>query len=257
MSKSQCPHRFGLAVAHLLFSAGLWAVVIGSSGQADTMYYLEPGQPVTINFNVSGGFSPYVPDHLVQAFLFTTSDASTSELYATLDDDDNPLATWNDHATGLRLDGLFANYASPTSKYNFDYTVTTNLSGFTSSLDSGSIQFYLTSGSGEITLRSPSETISTGGTQPGPFWGTATSSSSSWNDTPEPTVTSITGIVPEPSTLALLAAGTLGLVGYGWRRRWKGRLAAEPTTSGQGDAPATLSFPSQQSRWSGAKRRAA
>ena len=39
--------------------------------------------------------------------------------------------------------------------------------------------------------------------------------------------------VPEPSALALLAAGVIALVGYGWRR--KARLA-KPSASDQQDA---------------------
>jgi hypothetical protein len=35
---------------------------------------------------------------------------------------------------------------------------------------------------------------------------------------PPPVVTQVTG-VPEPSTLTLLGIGSLGLAGYGWRRR--------------------------------------
>ena len=56
---------------------------------------------------------------------------------------------------------------------------------------------------------------------------------------------------PEPSTLALLAAGTIGIVGYAWRRRKKiaGRSSSQDET-----APAILSFPSYGAE---SKRRAA
>ena len=49
------------------------------------------------------------------------------------------------------------------------------------------------------------------------------------------------GVVPEPSTLVLLAAGAIGLLGYGWRRRRLANRAARPE---QADAPTTLSFSS-------------
>jgi len=60
---------------------------------------------------------------------------------------------------------------------------------------------------------------------------------------------------PEPSTLALLSAGVVGLVGYGWRRRLKKRTIAFVTqaTTPEED-PAILSFPSRSSE---AKRQAA
>jgi len=45
---------------------------------------------------------------------------------------------------------------------------------------------------------------------------------------------------PEPSTFALVAAGALGVLGYGWRRR---RRARRTTVPGDDAAPATLSFP--------------
>ncbi len=56
---------------------------------------------------------------------------------------------------------------------------------------------------------------------------------------------------PEPSTIALLSAGAIGLVGYAWRRRRKRplSLAGERTLAGPGetglqdDVPAVLSFP--------------
>ena len=63
-------------------------------------------------------------------------------------------------------------------------------------------------------------------------------------------------VTPEPSTLALLAAGAIGLAGYAWRRRRKRCLpiAGEPTRSGQEQGPAVLTFPS---RWATSARRAA
>jgi len=75
-------------------------------------------------------------------------------------------------------------------------------------------------------------------------------------------VISISG-VPEPSALALLCGGCLGLLGYRWRRRREKRslsLAGETTLSGQGeidlqeDGPDILSMPS---RWPEPERRAA
>jgi autotransporter-associated beta strand protein len=63
-------------------------------------------------------------------------------------------------------------------------------------------------------------------------------------------------VTPEPSTFALLAAGALGLVGYGWRRRWIARKTARQTTFDQQDTPAILPFPSHSSP-ANAVRRAA
>ncbi len=65
---------------------------------------------------------------------------------------------------------------------------------------------------------------------------------------------SVTAAVPEPSTLALLAAGAIGLVGYVWRRRVV--RTAKPTAFDQQDAPAILSFPSHSSQVSAARRAA-
>ena len=64
-------------------------------------------------------------------------------------------------------------------------------------------------------------------------------------------------VTPEPSTLALLAAGALGLLGYGWRRRRAARRTAKPAAFNQAEpqdeGPAILSMPS---RWTEAARRA-
>ncbi len=62
-------------------------------------------------------------------------------------------------------------------------------------------------------------------------------------------------VTPEPSTLALLVAGALGLVGYGWRRR-VARTAKPAVFDQQHDAPAILSLPSHSSPASAARRAA-
>jgi len=56
-------------------------------------------------------------------------------------------------------------------------------------------------------------------------------------------------VVPEPSTLATLGVGALGLLGYGWRRREARRTAQREL---QDDAPSILSFPSHSPRSSSA-----
>ena len=62
-------------------------------------------------------------------------------------------------------------------------------------------------------------------------------------------------VTPEPSALALLAAGAIGLVGY---RSWRRRITrtAEPATFDQPAAPAILSFPSPSSQANMARRAA-
>jgi len=62
---------------------------------------------------------------------------------------------------------------------------------------------------------------------------------------------------PEPGTFALLAAGAMGLVGYGFWRRRRGRHVHAISASGQDDEPALLSFPSPQAQRITASRRAA
>ncbi len=52
---------------------------------------------------------------------------------------------------------------------------------------------------------------------------------------------------PEPSTLALFAAGAIGLVGYVQRRRRATRASTKPAPVAQQDDPAILSFPSHSS----------
>ena len=65
----------------------------------------------------------------------------------------------------------------------------------------------------------------------------------------------VLNVTPEPSTFAMLAAGAIGLVGYGWRRRRLAR-AAKPADFDQQDAPAILSFPSHSSPAHAARRAA-
>ena len=66
----------------------------------------------------------------------------------------------------------------------------------------------------------------------------------------------VVSVTPEPSTLALLGAGAIGLVGYGLRRRRAARRTAKPTALDQPDAPTILSFPSHSSPESAARRAA-
>jgi hypothetical protein len=58
---------------------------------------------------------------------------------------------------------------------------------------------------------------------------------------------------PEPGTFVLLAAATIGLAGYGWRRRAARRMA---TPDQQEDGPSILGFPSQSAYQIEGERRA-
>ena len=61
--------------------------------------------------------------------------------------------------------------------------------------------------------------------------------------------------VPEPSTLGLLAAGAIALVGYGWRGR-QARRTAKPAVFDEPDGPPILAFPSHSSTANAARRAA-
>ena len=64
-------------------------------------------------------------------------------------------------------------------------------------------------------------------------------------------------VVPEPSTLTLLAAGAIGLVGYGLRRRRAAGRTAKPAAFDQPqDEPPILAFPSRSFPASAARRAA-
>ncbi len=57
----------------------------------------------------------------------------------------------------------------------------------------------------------------------------------------------VLNVVPEPSSLVLLAAGAIGLLGYGWRRRRAARRVAEPMAFDRPqDGPTILCIPSRR-----------
>ncbi len=75
-----------------------------------------------------------------------------------------------------------------------------------------------------------------------------------WNTSNLDTNGTIT-VTPEPSSLALLAAGAIALASYGWRKRRVAR-SAKPMAFDQQDALPILAFPSHASTASAARRAA-
>ena len=75
----------------------------------------------------------------------------------------------------------------------------------------------------------------------------------SW-DTSQLYTTGEVTLVPEPSTVALLTAGAIGVLAYTWRRRRAVRRTAKAESQ---DAPPILTFSSQQPRYRETARRAA
>ena len=60
-----------------------------------------------------------------------------------------------------------------------------------------------------------------------------------------------TAPMPEPGSLALLAAGAVAMIGYCWQRRRAARSTKKPAYFGKQHAPAILSFP-RRSTWQSA-----
>jgi hypothetical protein len=77
-----------------------------------------------------------------------------------------------------------------------------------------------------------------------------------WNPSGQEAVFLLTP-TPEPSTFALLAAGAIGLVSYGWRRRAASRPTNAAAIDRPDDTPPILAFPWHTARLANAARRAA
>ena len=78
---------------------------------------------------------------------------------------------------------------------------------------------------------------------------------SAWTSGQTLTLNVTADVVPEPAAITMLAAGAVGLVGYGWRRCRAAR-SAKPTAFGRKDVPAILSFHSHASPASAVRRAA-
>jgi hypothetical protein len=204
--------------------------------QVDTaIYYLE--NPTAGNFTLSGTFGSAVA---AQANYYTLSGVDTSQPIVA--QSANGGSSLNASLTLATNDGDFA--AVDQAAYYGAIGTYAATSGNPNELTEG--QIYNLFGSDgyieDLTGSGGSDTI------------TATLGLNSGTNHPVSAVVFAPLPTPEPSTLALLGAGALGLAGYAWRQRRKRSLslAGEPTLANYGetglqeDMPAILSFPSRR-----------